>query len=683
MYISHLTVKNFRAIADIDCDLSPHVNVIVGPNAVGKTTLLQAIRLAKALAAPRTQQEPMQVLISLSAASPHFPQRAFLKNLAREQGRPIEIRTTYFLSESEITILKNSSTEIIQNLVTSRLGQAFTNPAQLTQFLQSPFGQQQLKTATDEVSQALTRIQQEKTVTVGLAMSSGPEILHSDPLGGPFIAFLDRRLPPLLSLFSYFPADRALPMGEVNMQIGGPDSQQQVESHNSQPQLKYQRLKTLIVNSMVLGNGATSIKADFAKIFSGLLIERQIDNIQINELGLLSIMTKEVSTGNLIELDSLSSGEKNIALTFLLIARSIERGGIALFDEPELHLNPAVCRELLPFITKEYSIDRNIQFIMCTHSPEVLSGAFKRDDCTLLHLKSPNDLTKIGKSSISEYSDALQRLGTSISETLFYVGTIFVEGEDDIDFLTIGFPDQVRRFQIKDRGGRREIEKSIKSLQELELKGQKVAPVFLIFDKDDEPSGLQSSSAVQIRQWERRCADNYLIDIDVISELLKDSDVTRRPIDSAGEVHRICRELAFKQLNLLAARIAYDSYGYQNSSLTKDELKGESLEEIASNFFVRLSKARDSLDNQAREIWISKFLKDCEDRKSALQLTWEAKWKDLCDGKRLISDLHKASDLKMSEASFKELIVRKMRDSASENWRLVKALLEEFLKLPA
>src|SRR5690348_16905603 len=160
MYISHLTVKNFRAIADIDCDLSPHVNVIVGPNAVGKTTLLQAIRLAKALAAPRTQQEPMQVLISLSAASPHFPQRAFLKNLAREQGRPIEIRTTYFLSESEITILKNSSTEIIQNLVTSRLGQAFTNPAQLTQFLQSPFGQQQLKTATDEVSQALTRIQQ-------------------------------------------------------------------------------------------------------------------------------------------------------------------------------------------------------------------------------------------------------------------------------------------------------------------------------------------------------------------------------------------------------------------------------------------------------------------------------------------------------------------------------------------
>src|SRR5690348_3251911 len=124
MYISHLAVKNFRAIEDVDCDLSPHVNVIVGPNAVGKTTLLQAIRLAKALAAPRTQSEPMQVLISLSAASPHFPQRAFFKNLSRDQSRPTEIRTTYVLAESEIQILKESASEIIQNLVTSRLGQA-------------------------------------------------------------------------------------------------------------------------------------------------------------------------------------------------------------------------------------------------------------------------------------------------------------------------------------------------------------------------------------------------------------------------------------------------------------------------------------------------------------------------------------------------------------------------------
>jgi recombinational DNA repair ATPase RecF len=77
MYIGHIAIRNFRAIADIDCDFSPRINVIVGPNAVGKTTILQAARLAKGLLAPRSPQEAQQVLISLNAASPNFPQRVF------------------------------------------------------------------------------------------------------------------------------------------------------------------------------------------------------------------------------------------------------------------------------------------------------------------------------------------------------------------------------------------------------------------------------------------------------------------------------------------------------------------------------------------------------------------------------------------------------------------------------
>jgi recombinational DNA repair ATPase RecF len=71
MHIRHVAIKNFRALEDIDCPFGPRINVIVGPNGVGKTTILQALRLTKALLAPRTQNETQQVLISLSAASPH------------------------------------------------------------------------------------------------------------------------------------------------------------------------------------------------------------------------------------------------------------------------------------------------------------------------------------------------------------------------------------------------------------------------------------------------------------------------------------------------------------------------------------------------------------------------------------------------------------------------------------
>jgi predicted ATP-dependent endonuclease of OLD family len=57
MYIRHVAIKNFRALEDIDCPFGARINVIVGPNGVGKTTILQALRLTKALLAPRTQNE--------------------------------------------------------------------------------------------------------------------------------------------------------------------------------------------------------------------------------------------------------------------------------------------------------------------------------------------------------------------------------------------------------------------------------------------------------------------------------------------------------------------------------------------------------------------------------------------------------------------------------------------------
>jgi recombinational DNA repair ATPase RecF len=141
MYIQHVAIKNFRALEDIDCQLGPRINVIVGPNGVGKTTILQALRLTKALLAPRTQSETQQVLISLGAASPHFPQRVFLNSMARDSSRPIEVRATFELSPSEIATLQQSLPALVQGLVSSGLGQAFANPTALISFLQSPAGE--------------------------------------------------------------------------------------------------------------------------------------------------------------------------------------------------------------------------------------------------------------------------------------------------------------------------------------------------------------------------------------------------------------------------------------------------------------------------------------------------------------------------------------------------------------
>jgi hypothetical protein len=435
----------------------------------------------------------------------------------------------------------------------------------------------------------------------------------------------------------------------------------------------------LIVGSLVVqGEHEKTIQGDFETIFSGLLKGRRIKTIGINDLGLLSVMTEEVSTGRLIELDSLSSGEKNIALTFLILARSVTKGGIALFDEPELHLNPAVSRDLLSFMMGQYSKPRDIQFLMCTHSPEILSGAFANEECTLLHLKSASNITRVGKHALDEYADALQRLGTSVSESLLYEGTVLVEGSDDVTFLETGFPEVLKKFKVKDRGGRREVEKTVVDIQAMETKGQKVSPIFLIFDRDEEPTNLKSSAAVKVLQWPRRCIENYMIDTDVITSLLKDSSITEKLMENEGDVRRLMRDLAFQQLDGVAAREIYNARGYLNASLQAKDLKGVTIHNVAEALFDRMSSARASIPAVEKDVWTDEFKKAAEARKQKMLLTWEAK-PELCDGKRLISDLHKAASLKISESSFKARIVREMRDKSAETWRLVKDILSDFV----
>lgn len=70
MFLKRLVVKNFRALEQIDVEFTSHVSVVVGPNAVGKTTLLEALRFTKALLAPRTDNEANQTAMSLGAMTP-------------------------------------------------------------------------------------------------------------------------------------------------------------------------------------------------------------------------------------------------------------------------------------------------------------------------------------------------------------------------------------------------------------------------------------------------------------------------------------------------------------------------------------------------------------------------------------------------------------------------------------
>ena len=60
---------------------------------------------------------------------------------------------------------------------------------------------------------------------------------------------------------------------------------------------------------------------------------------------------------------------------------SMARGGIALIDEPELHLNPAVCRNIIPFLCEKIAKEPGVQLFICTRG-------FPRRYCAGRHFRA-------------------------------------------------------------------------------------------------------------------------------------------------------------------------------------------------------------------------------------------------------------------------------------------------------
>jgi predicted ATPase len=681
MHLRHLVVVNFRGLEALDVEFDNLVNVIVGPNAIGKTTVLEAIRLTKALLAPRTQTETQQALFALGAAVPHNPQRIYPEAIARDTSRPIEIRCTYVLEGDELTELASNIQQLALQAALNQMGQQFGNPGVAISVLSSGQGNALVKQMEEQFRKWLREVQSgSRKCILGLQIDpSTSRVAQSDSLFAIVLSFLEQRLRPNVTRFSYFPADRALPFGEQPVQLGAADAALQIEAHMAQPQLKYSRLKNTIFNAVVTSpQKRQELEDEFARIFDGILKGRRFIGAGINERGLLSIRVQDTETNREFDLDAMSSGEKGLVLTFLLIGQSMTSGGLILLDEPELHLNPAVCKSLLTFLVDRYVLRSNLQVIVCTHSPEIVAGAFEKPQCSLYHLKSERVLTKVRGIDATEITEVLRRLGSSESEALLYKGTIFVEGDDDVELLETGFGELLRSYKLKPLGGRSEIEKEISRLQQLESDGEDVPATYFIFDRDEKITVLKSSDKVRILQWQRRCLENYLLDIDILTTLLQKAETSKQPIYSLGEVRNRLKDLAMLQLTELAARHIHTSYGFGDVHLRSGDIKKKTVAEMAQALFSRIENIQRQICGLSAT-WETEFISKCDEERLQLQSIWEATWIEDSDGKRLFVDLHQSVQLLMSPSKFKKQVISEMRLQQRDSWRLIESQIRSLL----
>jgi len=680
MKIRNLNIENFRGLSSIECNFDKPINIIVGPNAIGKTTILEAIRLTKALLMPRYFQEGQQVLTALGATSPHPQLNSYFdfSALARDGSAPVSVSMSIELNGDELNYLKASVNQIAVEILKGQLARSDDqSQLALTQYLSSDEGRSKLDDASKDVGKKLESLKAPYSVPIVLTIDgTNNKIGGGDVFNQSLVSMLERRHPPHLALLSYFPADRALPTGEVNIQIGSNEANAQIQSHIGLAASKYQRLKQTIVNNMVItGMNGSTVQEDF-RVLGKLLPGKELVGLSITPVGTLKVAIREIASGKMFDIDSMSSGEKGLILTFMLLRRSLASGGVALLDEPELHLNPAVCKNIIPFLKESIIADTDMQILLCTHSAEILGTAFDHADCSIHHLRTHNNATKIYERDNREVFDALRKLGTTAAETLFTRGNIFVEGEHDAGILEEGFYEQVMGYKITSLGGRKEVEKEIVALQAGETNHELDKLNCFIFDLDRRPASITSSDFVRVLQWDRYCLENYLIDKKLLFDEIVDSGVTNL---SRGEFEPRIVSLALCQLNDLVSNEIYSVLEPDNPGLRPKEIKRKSFLEIAEILAKRLTALKTSLDVFDPDDWKNKFVSQCEAKHAELNDLWKQDWIKLCSGKRLIDDIYEEYPIRLSKFEFKRKIVKRMKMAQTEDWTLIKSKIRDAL----
>lgn len=678
MRIERLTVSNFRGLEELDVEFDRDRSVVVGPNAIGKTTILESVRLVKSILCPRYGAEPQTTLQSLGALSPHHqflgPKGFDYANLAGDVTKPLNVSVDIRFTKQEHDLLTASTQSIAFGVLQSQTGRGddAAGQLQLTQFLSSQDGQQALRKAVNEVSSSISSLSTGLSAKIELTVDKDGSFRGNNIFLQQAVAFIERSLNPDLAKVSYLPADRALPQGEIAIQLGSQNAQAEVQSHLAQAHQRYARLKNSIAQSVVSGNVLRKdLENDFKNIFDELLPGKTFKDIEVNQLGILKVVVEDKSTGKSFDIDSMSSGEKGLILTFMFIKRAIADDGILLLDEPESHLNSSVCRRLLKYLVEDCCKPRGIQSILCTHSPEVVADAYGSDDCRLFHLRSGRDLSPIYRQDTSELFEIFDRLGSSAADVLFSAGNVFVEGDHDADILREGFDDIIGGYAITQLGGRAEVEKAARDLKKASKDSEIDKIKLFILDNDGRPTTERPEGNVRILQWERYCLENYLLDDTPIYEVTR--EFAKNKPASRGEFDRFMRNSALKQIEVAVAKKVYSTLEPENPGLIPKEIKGKSIEQIADVIASRIERIRDQLSAFDKSSWTASFVAAASEQRESMTADWDKHWQVKADGKKIIDAIFEEYKLNIDKSSFKRKVMLAMKINGGRLYRKMRA----------
>lgn len=414
--------------------------------------------------------------------------------------------------------------------------------------------------------------------------------------------------------------------------------------------------------------GKVGITETLKELFATFFPEKEFLGPQPTEDGSLRFPVK-ISGRESHDLDELSSGEKEILYGYLRLRNSAPKNSIVLLDEPELHLNPRLTRNLPAFYYKHLAKALGNQIWLVTHSDAILRGSVGRIGFSVFHL-TPAAYTPSGINQAT-LVQAEEDLEKAVIELVGDLATynpggriVIFEGEDsdfDVRMTSELFPELPERANLISGSNKSRV-RGLHALLERLAQSEKLPPyrVYSIIDKDS--GSEEQAPSVNRYSWDVYHIENYLLEPKYIRMALSDLTGLRTAMGDTV----IASELASCASETISALVAHATSQRVNTAIISainTRINPQSLK-IADDMtaVVAASKARiDSLiGGDLSNTSLSEFVERVETQ--LLDDLKSGEWKRTFRGRDVLRRFvgRHAEGLKYD--LFRNLILARMRD---------------------
>lgn len=377
----------------------------------------------------------------------------------------------------------------------------------------------------------------------------------------------------------------------------------------------------------------------FKAAFSQLLAPKQLLDPEGREQRLYY-----EADGQRFQLDTLSSGEREVVnIVFDFILRNPSHS-IVIFDEPELHLHPELSYRLLQTLQ---TVGEQNQFIFCTHSPEIITASLDNSVVFISPPKDPPQNQAIPVREDDETHQALQLLGQSIGIVALGRRIVLVEGADtSLDKQLYGsiLKNRYPKLVLVPSGGKHVIQSFETVVASILNKTIWGVEFFMLCDRDAapvnlDPAKVQQGSNGRLRILPRYHLENYFLDERVLAEVFKLMEPGETWLTDPVQIRAALRELARESASYAVAlsETAAFRQAVGNVDLMPKGAAGKSLEELSElmrqKAQAEVARVSQLLEPTAVTASIEKRMKDIL---ASLDADDDA-WKSLIPGRQLLN----------------------------------------------